>query len=146
MSLHHFRSWRYGWATSCGGPSTGCLSTIRATGAREKSTSALKTYRSREFNHLSNTIIAFASSLSHYKSLTPSKSMLQKGNHDFKEKYTYIRAGPLEPMHIKGILINNQFFCRTPTLLNTSKIHNDMEFYKWLMVVDISIHFLRNDK
>ena len=35
-----------------------------------------------------------------YKSLTPSKSMPQKSSHDFKEKYLYIWAGTLEPMHV----------------------------------------------
>ena len=42
--------------------------------------------------------------LCHYMSLTPSKSMPQKSNHDFKEKYPYIRVGTLEPLRIKAIL------------------------------------------
>ena len=50
----------------------------------------------KEFNHILTTMIIFA--LCHFKSLTPSKSMPQKGNHDFKEKYPYIRAGALEHM------------------------------------------------
>ena len=35
--------------------------------------------------------------------------MHQKSNHDFKEKYPYIRAGKLEPMHKKDILTKNHF-------------------------------------
>ena len=33
---------------------------------------------------------------------TPSKSMPQESNRDFKEKYPYVRADTLEPMHIKA--------------------------------------------
>ena len=47
--------------------------------------------------------------LCHCKSLTPSKSMSQKSNHDFKEIYPYIRAGTFEPMCIKDILTKNLF-------------------------------------
>ena len=46
--------------------------------------------------------------LYHYKSLTPSKSMLKKGNHDFTEKYHYIGAGTLEPMRLEDILPKNR--------------------------------------
>ena len=44
------------------------------------------------------------------KSLAPSKSMPQESNHDFKEKYPYIRVGTLEPMHIKEILTKTSCF------------------------------------
>ena len=30
-------------------------------------------------------------------------------NHDFKEKYHYVRAGTTEPMYIKDILTKNRF-------------------------------------
>ena len=50
----------------------------------------------------------------HYKSLAPSKSMPQKRNHDFTERSPSIKAGTYEPTRIKDILIQNQFFCRTP--------------------------------
>ena len=45
--------------------------------------------------------------LSHFKSLTPSKSMPQKRNQDFHKKCSYIREGTLEPMRITNI---NRFF------------------------------------
>ena len=35
--------------------------------------------------------------------------MIQKSNHDFKEKYHDVRAGTIEPMHIKNILTKNRF-------------------------------------
>ena len=40
--------------------------------------------------------------------MVPSKSMLQKSYHDFKEKYPYVQVGTLEPMR------NEDIFCRTP--------------------------------
>ena len=40
----------------------------------------------------------------------PSKSMPHKSDHDFKEKYLYIRAGTIEPMSIKDRLTKNRFF------------------------------------
>ena len=56
----------------------------------------------KEFNHTLITIIIFASLkiLHHYEYLTLSKSMQQKSNHIFKEKYYYVHAGTLEPMHV----------------------------------------------
>ena len=61
-------------------------------------------YLFKEFNHLSTTMIVFGSFgkiLCHYKSLAPSKSMLQKRNHDFTERYPNIKASTYEPMRIK---------------------------------------------
>ena len=55
-------------------------------------------------------MIMIASLHCHYKSLTPSKSMPQKSNHDFKEKYPYVRAGTFEPMCIEDILTRSRFF------------------------------------
>ena len=46
----------------------------------------------------------------HYKSLTPSKSMPQKSNHDFEEKYRCVRVGTLVSMLIKEILTKNSCF------------------------------------
>ena len=50
----------------------------------------------KEINYTSTTMTFFVS-------VTPSKSMSQKSNPHFKETYSYIRAGTLEPMGIKGI-------------------------------------------
>ena len=36
--------------------------------------------------------------------------MPQKSNNDFKEKYLFVRAGAIEPMHIKDILTKNPVF------------------------------------
>ena len=36
--------------------------------------------------------------------------MPQKSNHDFKEKYPYIRAGKLEPLRITDILTKKTDF------------------------------------
>ena len=65
----------------------------------------------KDINHISTTMIVFASLqiLCHYKSLTPSKSLPQKSNYDFKGKYHYVRAGTIEIMHIKDILTKNRF-------------------------------------
>ena len=56
-------------------------------------------------------MIVFASlqNLCHYKSLTPSNTIL-RNNHYFKEKYPHKRAGTLESMRIKDILTKNQLF------------------------------------
>ena len=67
---------------------------------------------------------------SHHKSLTPSKSIPNKNNHDFKEKYPYVRAGTLEPMRIKEILTKNSFFVVRQRFKNTSEAHNDIRFGK----------------
>ena len=67
----------------------------------------------KEINHISTTMILLAS-LQNLTSLTPSKSMAQKSNHDFKEKYPYVRVGTLEPMRVKDILKKNSCFIRTP--------------------------------
>ena len=97
-------------------------------------------------------MIVFASlqTLCHYKSLLPSKSMPQKSNHDFTEKYPYMQAGTFEPMSIKDILNKNLFSCRTPAFENTSKTHNDIksgEEVKTIIVVDISLlHSLKIQK
>ena len=48
----------------------------------------------------------------------PSKSMPQKRNHDFTERYPNMKAGTYEPMRIKDILTKN-----------TSKTHNHLKFY-----------------
>ena len=37
--------------------------------------------------------------------MTLSKSMPKKSNHDFNEKYLYVRVGTLVSMHITDILI-----------------------------------------
>ena len=81
--------------------------------------------------------------LYHYKSLTHSKSMHQKRNHDFTGKYPYIRAGTFEPMRINDILIGKklQFFA----VPYTSKAQNDIEYgkgVKTILVVDTSQHSL----
>ena len=49
----------------------------------------------------------------HCKSLTPSKSMAQKSNHDVKEKniIMYVRVQPNPCLLIKDILTKNYFFC-----------------------------------
>ena len=47
-----------------------------------------------------------------YVLLTPSKSMPQNSNHDFKEKYIYILAWTLEPMRIDILTKNREVFCR----------------------------------
>ena len=47
--------------------------------------------------------------LCHYKSLAPSKSMPQKRNHDFTERYPNIKVGTYKPMRIKDILIKTGF-------------------------------------
>ena len=52
--------------------------------------------------------------LSHFKALTPSKSMPRKINHDFTERYPNIKAGTYKPMRIRDILTKNRFVCRTP--------------------------------
>ena len=66
----------------------------------------------KELNHSSTTMITFGSLqiLCHYKSLTPSKSMPQKRNQDFMERYLNIKAGTYKPMRIKDILTKNRFF------------------------------------
>ena len=76
----------------------------------------------KEINHLWTPNIIFASlqNFMSLKSLTPSKSMPQKRNHDFTEKYPYIRAGAFKPMRIKDILTKNRYFYRTPVSKNTS--------------------------
>ena len=45
-----------------------------------------------------------------FASLTPSKTMFKKSNNDSKEKYPYVHAGTIEPMRIKDILTNPEFF------------------------------------
>ena len=42
--------------------------------------------------------------------------MPQKGNHDFKEKYPYVRVGTLVAMRITDILIKDSCFCREAAL------------------------------
>ena len=54
--------------------------------------------------------LLFCKILSHYMSLTPSKSIPQKSNHDFKEKYPYVRAVAIKPMCIKDILTKTRDF------------------------------------
>ena len=44
----------------------------------------------------------------------PSKSMPQKRNNDFTERYPNVKLDICKPMRIKDILIKNRFFCRTP--------------------------------
>ena len=53
---------------------------------------------------------SFQNFMSLYKFLSHSKSMPQKRNHDFKEKYSYIRAGTLVPMRSKDIWTKNKLF------------------------------------
>ena len=65
-----------------------------------------------EFNHLTiyqqiRSFLVLCKILCHFKSVTPSKSMPQKSNHDFKEKHPNIWAGTLEPMRIKDVLTKN---------------------------------------
>ena len=69
-------------------------------------------FQFKEFNHISTTIIVFASlqNVCHSMSLTPSKAMSRQSNHDFKEKYPYIQAGT----HVPKISSPKTFFCRTP--------------------------------
>ena len=67
----------------------------------------------QELNHLSTTMTVSGSlqNLYHYKSLMPSKSMPQKRNHDFTERYPNLNAGTLyESMRIKDILTKSRFF------------------------------------
>ena len=59
-------------------------------------------------------VLASLQNLCHYKSLTPSKSMLQNSDNDCNEKYPYVPKGTLEPMRIKDILTIAAVFCRTP--------------------------------
>ena len=76
--------------------------------------------------------------LRHYKSLTPSKSMPQKSNHNFKEKYHYVRTGTIEPKHIKHLEWK-------PAFENVSKAHNDIKIgkeVKMIKVVVTSLHSL----
>ena len=68
----------------------------------------------KEFNHLSMIFLVLCKILCNYKSLAPSKSIPQKRNHDFTERYPNTKAGTYEPMRNKDILIKNRFFCRTP--------------------------------
>ena len=79
--------------------------------------------------------------------MTPSKSMPQTSNQDFKEKYPYIQAGTIEPIRIKDILIKKSWFSsRTPVFYNMSKAHNDIKFGKELqtiMVVETSLYSLK---
>ena len=72
--------------------------------------------RLKELNHSSTTMIVLVvcKILRNYKSLAPFKSMPQKRNQDFMERYPNIKAGTYEPIRIKDILIKNRFFCRTP--------------------------------
>ena len=66
-----------------------------------------KRYLKSLFNYTSTNMIVIAS---YYKSLTASKSMPQKNNHDFKGKYPYVRVGTLVSMRIKDILNKNTLF------------------------------------
>ena len=43
-------------------------------------------------------VLLFCKTLCHYKSLTPSESMPQKNNRDFKGKYPDVRVGTLVSM------------------------------------------------
>ena len=98
----------------------------------------------KEFNHTPTTMIVllFFKTLFLYKSLTPSKSMPQKSNHDSKEKCPYIHTDTIEPMRIKDILtINSCFFCCTPRFSNTSKTQFGQEVTT-IIVVDVRLHFL----
>ena len=67
--------------------------------------------------------------------------MPKKRNHYFMERCRYVRAGTIEPMHIKDILTKDRFFAAP----NTSKTHYDMKFgkeVKTIMVVNTSLHSL----
>ena len=57
----------------------------------------------KEFNPISTTMVVFAS--------LPFKIMPKKSNQDFKENYSYIRAGTLEPRRIKDVFTKNWVFC-----------------------------------
>ena len=57
--------------------------------------------------------------------MTPSKSMPQKRNNDFTERYPNIKVSTCKPMCIKDILTNTRFFCR-----KIRKTHNDLRFCK----------------
>ena len=46
----------------------------------------------------------------HYKSLSHTKSMPQKSNHDFKEKYPYVRPSTLVRMRSTDILTKDSCF------------------------------------
>ena len=60
-------------------------------------------------------MIVFASlKIYQYIFLTSSKSIPQKSNHDYKEKYPYISICSLETKRIKDILTINRYFRRTP--------------------------------
>ena len=77
-------------------------------------------------------MVVFAS-LNQYKFLTPSKSMPQQSNHDFKEQY----VGPLEPMRIKDISTKKLF------LPYASVLNYEQDTFKhriWQIVFDISPH------
>ena len=49
-------------------------------------------------------IVVLCKILCHYKSLTPSKLIPHKRNHDSTKKYPNIKAGTYEPMRIKDTL------------------------------------------
>ena len=103
--------------------------------------------------------------LCHYKSLTPSKSMPKKSNHDFKGKYPYfgrVHSNPctLETFSPKPFFCQNIFdthgfncthmymrtFSLNPLIWNISKTYNDIKFCKeakTIIVVDMWLNSLR---
>ena len=72
-----------------------------------------------------------------FASLTPSKSMPQTSNHDFRVKCHYIHAGTIEPMRIKNILTKTVFLPYASVLDYNLKLGKEI---KMLMVVDTSLH------
>ena len=60
--------------------------------------------------------------LGHQKSLTPTKSMSQKSNHDSKEKYHYIHVGTLVPVRITAVLEYEKKQIMTGNLVKTKEI------------------------
>ena len=72
----------------------------------------------KEFMHIKTAMISFVSlqnSMSHFK------SMPQKSNHDFKEKYSYVRMGILVPARIKEILNKNSCLLSLSSVLDYEK-------------------------
>ena len=65
-----------------------------------------------------------------FASLTPSKSIPQKSNDDFKEKYSYIRVGTHEPMRIKDILTKKDVFAISQLFKIRVRHINDINFGK----------------
>ena len=84
----------------------------------------------KEFNHRSTSIYVI---LNLWRLQNQSTSKI---NHDFKERYPYIRAGTFEPD-----ILTKHLFCRTLV----SKIYNDIKSdikVKTILDVDTSLHSL----